>query len=363
MKALIISLLLLFVFKSHGQVLDSLLFQLKQIPNDTERVNRIYKAGFEKRNTQPELSYQYAKECEIEAKKTNSPKHLAKSYSLSGILYYKKGEYTKALHYHKMSLALNRSVGYEYGIAINQTNLGNIYNEVGYYALAESSYLKALKAYNAIGDNIQIIKCLNNLGVLKFSLKEYESALKQFEEALVIAEQLNNPELKALCNNNIGGVLTTQNKLDSALLYLEEGLKLLDITGNEKEMADSYINLANIYIKKANLADAQLNIALADSICHKYEYSEAKIELYQTYSSLYEAQQNYKEANYWLKKHYHLKDSLLQLDKEMPAIRLQDDDTVLLSKEIKPVFKNEWILVFLGVLLIGIPLLLMRHKR
>ncbi len=363
MKSLVISCLLLFTFKSDGQIFDSLLYQLKQIPNDTERVNQIYKAGFDIRNTQPELSYQYALECETEAKKAKSPKHLAKSYNLSGILYYKKGDYTKALNYQKMALALNESINYEYGIAINQTNLGNIYNEVGYNALAESSYLKALKAYNTIGNNLQIAKCLINIGVLKFSLKHYDAAVKQFREALSIADQLNDPELKATCNNNIGAIFMVQNKLDSSLVYLEEGLKLLDITDNEMEMADCYNNMANVYIKQKKFTDAQHYLALADTICNRYDYSEAKIELYQSYSFFFEAMENYKQANEWLKKHYRLKDSLLQLDKEMPVISMDSETLVLQENEQKPVFKNEWILVFLCVLLIGIPLFLMRYKR
>jgi len=131
MRFLLINLSLSFTFISYGYQNDSLLFQLKQIPNDTERVNQIYKAGFNLRNTNPALAYLYAVACEEEAKRARSAKHLAKSYNLIGILCYKKGDYTKALHLQKSALALNESIKYNYGAAINETNLGNIYSDIG----------------------------------------------------------------------------------------------------------------------------------------------------------------------------------------------------------------------------------------
>ena len=346
----------------YSQQYDSLLYQLKQIPNDTERVNQIYKAGFEMRNTNPELAGQYALSCQEEAKKTNNLKHIAKSYNLTGILYYKKGNLTEALQFQKRALQLNESVHYDNGIAINQINLGNIYSDMSNYALAETSYLNALKAYNTIGNTLQLTKCLINLGVLKFSLKQYDAAVKQFQEALVIANQLHALDVTANCNNNIGAIFMVQGKLDSAVIYLEEGLKELELQDNEMEMADVYNNLANVYIKQNNIIKATDYLSRAKAICLKYDYTEARLELYHTYSLCYESQQNYKEANYWLKKHYMLKDSLQQItESSLPVNNVETATPVIESG--KQVFKNEGILVILLVMIIGIPLFLIKFKR
>ena len=45
MKLIIISILL--SFTGFSQVNDSLLYQIKTIENDTERVNQLYKTGFD----------------------------------------------------------------------------------------------------------------------------------------------------------------------------------------------------------------------------------------------------------------------------------------------------------------------------
>ncbi|MES2132634.1 MAG: tetratricopeptide repeat protein [Bacteroidota bacterium] len=363
MKFILILLWMLPAFVCHAQQNDSLLFQLTHIADDTERVNQIYKAGFEIRNTNPELAYQYALACETAAGTINSSKHKAKSYNLIGILCYKKGDYTKALLFQKKALALNEAIHYSYGIAINETNLGNIYSDIGNYALAEVSYLKALRAYNDLNNNEQIAKCLINLGVLKFTLKQYDPAVKQFQEALAIANTLNDLDLMATCHNNIGAIFMVQDKLDSSIVYLEEGLKLLNLRENEMEMADVYNNMANVYIKQQHFSEAKTYLNLADSLCNAYDYTEAKVELYQTYSFFFEAQQDYKSANDWLKKHYHLKDSILQLNKATSPSFTNDEISATKPVSEKQVFKNEWILVILGALTVVISLFLMKYKR
>lgn len=88
MKLIIISILL--SFAGFSQLNDSLLYQIKTIENDTERVNQLYKTGFDIRNTDPELSYKIATLCEKEALKSKSIVHLAKSNNLLALLFYKK---------------------------------------------------------------------------------------------------------------------------------------------------------------------------------------------------------------------------------------------------------------------------------
>lgn len=342
---------------------DSALFQLRQIDNDTERVNRIYQAGFALRNTDPALSYLYAETAEAEALKTASKKHLAKSYNLKGILHYKKGDYTTALRFQQKALQLNEAAKFAYGAAINHTNLGNIYSDMGYDEPAEAAYLKALKVYNGLNNRAQIINSLINLGVLKYKAKHYSTANRYFQTALVMATEDNDLAVMASCNNNIGAVLMEENLPDSALLYLEESWKLLNLQDNEVEMTDVYNNMALSYIKKNETAKAMRYLVMADSLCTVYDYTDAKVEVYGSYAVLFEKQEDYQKANFWLKKHYRLKDSILQLSKEAMSVSLVEESPDLSENIPMHTFKNGWILVILGALVVGIPLFLIQYKR
>lgn len=362
MKLVIISILL--SFTCFSQVNDSLLYQTQQIENDTERVNQLYKIGFDIRNNDPEMSYEFAKICEQEALKSNSQKHLAKAYNLLGVLYYKKGNFTKALNYQKQALALNKSIKNETGIAINHTNLGNIYSDINYLQLAEQSYLEALQAYNKTGNTLHIVRSLINLGVLKYNQKQYNAAIKQFEEAMTYANNIGENELIASCYNNIGTILREQNKLDSALLYLEESLKIRQLIDNEFELADNYNNIALVYIMQKNFNQAANYISLADEISAKYDYTEAILELYHTRSLFFEAQQNFEQANIWLKKHYALKDSIQTLEKNAFELDFTDNKEVVKPEDTSNhQLHNLWLLISCIIMLVGVPLFLIRYKR
>lgn len=362
MKLFIISILL--SFTGFSQVNDSLLYQIKSIENDTERVNQLYKTGFDLRNTDPELSYRIATTCEKEATKCKSAIHLAKSNNLLALLFYKKGDYNKALEFQKKSLQLSQSANNQYWIAINQANLGNIYSDINYPKLAEQSYLQSLQASNLTGNTLQITRCLINIGVLKHNQKELNAAIKQFEEAMKYANDIGNQELISDCYNNIGTILREQNKLDSALLYLEEGLKIRQLIDNELELADSYNNIAMVYILQHNFNQASNYILLANEICSRYDYPEALVELYQTQSEFYEAQQNFEQANIFLKKYYTLKDSLQQIEQEHKDFIFVDEDINYESQHhTNAKTSNNWLLVSLIIMIIGIPLFLIRFKR
>lgn len=362
MKLFIICIFL--SFNCLSQENDSLLFQIISNENDTERVNLLYKAGFDLRNEDPELSYKYAKICEQEALKCNSIIHLAKSYNLLGVIFYKKGDYTKALQFQKKSLQLNKSINHEFGIAINYANLGNIYSDLNYPKLAEVSYLQSLQSSNKTGNTLQITRCLINIGTLKYNQKQLQAAIKQFEEALKYANIITNHELIASCYNNIGTIMTEQNQTDSALMYLEEGLKIRQLIDDKLELADSYNNIALVYILQKDFNKALNFIELANKICEEYNYPEALTELYHTRSVFYETQQNFEMANMWLKKHYYLKDSLQEIENENTNSQFFEGETVYKTEYFATkTQKNNWLLISLIIMLIIIPLFLTQFKR
>jgi Tfp pilus assembly protein PilF len=362
MKLFIICIFL--SFNCLSQENDSLLFQIISNENDTERVNLLYKAGFELRNEDPQLSYKYAKVCEQEALKSNSIKHLAKSYNLLGVIFYKKGNYTKALQFQKKSLQLNKSINHEFGIAINHANMGNIYNDINSPKLAELSYLQSLHSSNKTGNTLQIARCLINIGTLKYNQKQLQAAIKQFEEALKYAAIISNHELIASCYNNIGTIMTEQNQTDSALMYLEEGLKIRQLIDDKLELADSYNNIALVYILQKDFNKAFNFIELASKICEEYDYPEALTEVYHTRSVFYENQQNFEMANSWLKKHYYLKDSLRKIENENNDNQFFEGETFN-QTEYHPTnaLQNSLLLILLIIMLIIIPLFLTQFKR
>jgi len=355
-------LLIVFPLLTSAQIKDSLIASLMQAPQDTERVNQLYQAGFNMRNSDPPQAFRIAVACQEEAKKSGSKKHLAKSYNLLGVLYYKRSDYTRALMFHRQALQLRQEVKDVLGIAISQTNLGNIYTDLSYFRLAESSYLDALQQYRALDNKPQAAKCLINLGVARHEQKHSQAAIQNLKEALAIGSALGDYEIMAICNNDIGEIMAEQNMLDTALVYIEEGLKMRQMLDNEVESADSYLNIAQIYIKQNRLDEAEDYLDLVEKISSQYDYVQARITMYKLRADILKARHNYEQALEFSQKYHQLKDSLQNIEKEN-LIFLDETATVKAHALESHEWSNVWLLVGCLVCVALIPLLLFRFKR
>jgi tetratricopeptide (TPR) repeat protein len=150
--------------------------------------------------------------------------------------------------------------------------------------------------------------------------------------------------------------------LDSALIYLEEGLKLREMIDNELEKANSYNNLAHLHILKNEFEKAKNYLDLSQAICNKYDYPEAKVELFGTLSFYYEAQKQFESALIWQKKQVALSDSLQKLDKENSQLQFLDEDQSLSKTSNGDTFKL-WLYGIIGMLSIIIVTLIIKRKK
>ena len=366
-KMRLILFLLLICNCAKAQLSDTLLTSILSLKNDTEKVNQLYKRGFSLRNTDPRLAFYYANLCEEQAQISESKKHLAKSYNLLGVLFYKKGDFTKALAYHQKALNLRTEDNDHVGIALSQTNLGNIYTDLQLFERAENSYLKALEIYQRNFDEKRAADCLINLGVLKQILKQNDAAFENYVLALKMAERMNDYEMRSLCLNNMAQVFFEKGNYEKSIAYNEDALKIRSMMDNNLEVADSYLNLASNYIRLKNMDKAKENLDTAYSISRHYQYYEAMQTAFKIYSDYYSALQNYEQAYLWLKKHETSKDSIIteqrlreaEFDFDLPEIA----EHLLDKKTEAHYLSNVWLLISVFVFIIFVPLVVFRFKR
>lgn len=347
-----------------AQESDTLLTRILAMRNDTEKVNQLYKNGFALRNTDPPLAFYYANLCEERAHVSGSKMHLAKSYNLLGILFYKKGDFTKALAYHHKALSIRTEIKDKEGIALSHTNLGNIYTDLQLFEKAESSYLKALEIFRETGDQKRAADCLINLGVLKQTLKQNDAAFENYALALKIAEKLNDYGMRSLCLNNMAQVFFDKGNYEKSIAFNEDALKIRNMMDNNVEVADSYLNLASNYINLKNLDKAKECLDTAYAISSRYDYYDAMQSAFKIYSDYYYELKNYEEAYAWLKKYEVSKDSIMT---EQSAREAEFDfnvpEAVGHTYVPQPHIHNLWLLISVFILLIFVPLIFIRYKR
>jgi tetratricopeptide (TPR) repeat protein len=262
-----------------AQNFDSLVNANLKLPSDTEKVNVFYKEGFKARVFAPQYAYNCAKQAENFALLSKSPKHLAKAYNLIGVLYYRKGDLKKALGQHKKALEIREKIKDEPGIAISETNLGNIYSDLRKNEMAERSYLKALQLNHKLNNEKQSANCYINIGVLKMGEKKFKESETYFLNAYKIARKLMDYELEAMCLNNLAVINIENKNYETAIGNCLDAVKANEIMGNEMDKTDSYINLARAYYRLNDELNWEIYIAKADSLCRVFDYLDAKCKL------------------------------------------------------------------------------------
>ena len=248
---------------------DTLLGTILRLENDTERVNQLYKQGFDLVDKNPQLAYAYAQNCEKAAKKNKSKKHIAKSKNLLGRLFYMHGHYKRAVTYFEEylhgSIALNNTLD----IAFGYMNLGNAYMQLEHYDKVEYFYLKAIHYYNILNNRAQIANCLGNLAVLKHHQKQLDAAFENYQKAFEIGKELYDYEIKANCLNNMAQIFSDKGNYEKALAYNYDALELRELMELETDVSDSYFSIAEIALKQKNTTLAEENLDLALQICNR----------------------------------------------------------------------------------------------
>jgi tetratricopeptide (TPR) repeat protein len=345
---------------------DTLLHRILQLKSDTERVNQLYTQGFSLRNSDPDLAFYYANIGEEQAHVSGSGRHLAKSYNLLGVLYYKKGDLTKALAYHRKALSIRSSIGDKSGMALSETNLGNIYTDLQLFERAEKAYANALAFHRESGDSKRAADCLVNIGVMKQILHQNQEAFDHYVQALQLTEGSDeHDETRSLCMNNMAQVFYNMGNYEKAIAYNTAALSLRHKAGNQLEVADSYLNLAASYLKLKNTEEARRYLDTAYQTAQHYSYYPALQTAFRIYAEYAAAEKNYEEAYAWLNKYEWSRDSIMaqQSAREAPFDFGIPETIAGYESPAEPRIKNLWLLISVGVLLFLVPLFFIRFKR
>lgn len=354
--------LLLLSFTVRAQENDTLFSQINAIQNDTERVNQLYKRGYELRNQNPQWAFEYGKRANREALKTRSERHIAKSYNLLGVMYHKCGNYKTALHYHKRALQLREKNRDILGIAFSQTNLGNVYSGLNMFEEAESAYLAAIHNYEILDEKTRIADCLLNLGGMKYVQKRYDEAIEYYKMAVEVTP-MNDYYTKAIYYTNMAAAFIKKGMPEKGIALSEDALKLRIMVDNYLETADNYLNLGDAYLQKKDFVKAKYYIDTALFIANREDYFELKHEAYETLSRYYYETMKFEQALYWLKKHYALGDSIRILREEVQKNFDFDEDVKSYQYQEPQALQNVWLLTLIFAMIIFVPFYLIRFKR
>src|SRR5690606_613497 len=112
------------------------------------------------------------------------------SINATALIYYNTSDIVKSFNGFNKAKALSESIQDDYGNAIANYNLGNIYNLMQNTNAADKCYNAMLKSANKIDDTYLIVSAYLHLGKLYKDIKEFKKATLYLDTALKHAVQI-----------------------------------------------------------------------------------------------------------------------------------------------------------------------------
>ncbi|CAF1028499.1 unnamed protein product [Rotaria sordida] len=192
---------------------------------------------------------------QILLEKASSDEDRAEYSHQLGQVYDDMGEYSKALSSYERSLEIWKIAlpPNHPDFAQSYNNIGSVYNNMGEYSKALSSYEQSLEIRKIAlpPDHPDFAQSYNNIGLMYNNMGEYSKALSSYEQSLEIwkvALPPNHPDL-ATSYNNIGLVYNNMGEYSKALSSYQRSLEIRKIAlpPNHPGFAESYNNIGLVY--------------------------------------------------------------------------------------------------------------------
>lgn len=173
------------------------------------------------------------------------------SYLLGmGELYFRKGDFEKALENWSQVLSVHRKLSYQYELASLLYRIGEAYEELGFYELSLESLSKSLKMAERCDFRFLLGDLHYELAWVFYRNKNLETATQNIRQAEQYFLKMNQQQRLAGCLNVRGLIQFKKEDYDSALYFHLRSLNERERIGDKIAISSSLFNLGELYSTK-----------------------------------------------------------------------------------------------------------------
>lgn len=338
------------------KLIDSLEVLVKTTTNDSVKLiaygDLCWNYGFLDFNK----ALYYGKEELAMAQKLNNTKAIALAYSDIGNCYTRINQLNEALVYHTKAYQLRLQLGMDLKAAGSLNNISIIFKQQGKFKQAAEYLMKALRIYENKNDSVMQALVKGNLGNLYLNMNKLSIAKKYIDESYVIAnnrqvksilstayssyteyylltkkydlalkyaflsqelvEKQNKKSDLALIYNTIGQIYLEKKLYSKAMEYYNKSLNIRSELGDDLGIGSCYKNIAYCQQLQLNYAESEANYKLAMQYFKKIDAREYLNDCNKLLAQLYEKQNMFDKALYYLKEGKKIEDSVYNKDAE-----------------------------------------------
>ena len=273
---------------------DSLMQVLGKTKNDIDKTNLLNAISDSYKVVDPKKMFVFGNQALDLAKKINYTIAQGNAYLNLGNSKIIEGDYKAAINYFQQAQEIfenenptpNTKDEIASGLAKSYGSIGIVLSEQSNYAKALQFYLKSVKIYEKLDDQVRCAKLYNNIGVIYKSQKSDFKALEFFVKAEKIQSKLKDENI-SITLTNIANCYLNQNNLEKANFYYNEAKKVLDKHPNPRALGEWYNNKGLLKQAEKNTIETIENwqnaITTFQSIDDKFGLADTFLYLGQLY--------------------------------------------------------------------------------
>lgn len=294
---------------------DTLVQQLEQTAdsNKAKLLNNFVARNY---RSEPDVCFSANRQAVEISERLQQSHELSRAYSLAGVLFKNKGEFSTALENHHKSLEINLKLNNKQALATNYNDIGIIYKTIKDYDKALESYLLANALATEMGFTRGIVMTLSNIGTIYEAEDKISDAIDYYKRAYHKALEYDILDAQAIVLNNLGEIYAKKEDAITARNYFQETLRIDKKTQDLIGSVYSMMNIASTMVGTKEWDSAAYYYDQAESIALEMKANQLLFSIYSSKSNMFEEKQNYRSAFLYFQKADVYKDSLYNESKQ-----------------------------------------------
>lgn len=284
-----------------------------------------------------------------------------------GNCYKNLGNFPKALQYFQQSISNNEGRKDTLRLAGVYATLAQLYQEKEDFGNAKENINKVFELLINNDSSQPYLITLHTLANVEAQSGNFKTAIEIDNKGIAITDKINNAIIKTSFQDNLARCYLYYYKdYEKAKFYFNENLKIDKQLNNPSWIADTYINLSEVYTAEGNFISAEKSLQDAIKIFTESKQLNNSLKGYQALSALYQKQGNLQKAleakELYLQQYkkslnekseqsfaeYNILYETHKKEKELANAKLQIAETKLASRQ-----KNIGIILLISALIIG----------
>jgi tetratricopeptide (TPR) repeat protein len=230
--------------------------KLHNMPPDTARANLLIDLGTHFCSRDYEKALLYLQEALLLSTELNYREGIAGSLLWQGRAYFYKDEYEVAYVYLEKARTIYEEIDHPGGLAYYHYAIGAIHHINGNVLEAIKDFQEVVRLSEISGDKDFMATGFHCLGSLHLERSEPDLALKYFQQALTLKVETGNLSEEATVLSGIGRVFESMGMYDSALYYLEQVINIKTSLKEERGIASSQYMIGNLFLEMGRYREA-----------------------------------------------------------------------------------------------------------